>query len=199
MRNPPTRLVEIGIGVFIGAIKREHELLSEVLPGNEIQAQHHRRRNIVDVHRSFPEPARPVAVVGVYVAVPVGNKSSRAKGNHVDLAVLSVILGDQFGQNLAAPVPCIGPINAGRGNEYDLVDADGGGCFENLEGAAHIEIKEIVRIFLATAFVDAVPGGYVDDAIAAAKYACQFRPVQNGPLDKIGFLISSRVASEHPE
>src|SRR5206468_5049895 len=102
---------------------------------------------------------------------------------------LSIILGDQFGQNFAAPVPCIGPINAGRGNEYDLADADGSGRFKNLEGAAHIQVKEIVGIFVATTFVDTVPGGYVDDAVAAAKYLRQLRPVQNGPLDKNGFFF----------
>ena len=71
----------------------------------------------------------------------------------------------------------------------NLVDAEGSGRFKNLEGAAHIEVKEIVRIFVAAIFVDAVPGGYVDDAIAPAKYPCQLRPVQNGPLDKHGFLF----------
>ena len=44
--------------------------------------------------------------------------------------------------------------------------ADG---FENLEGAAYIKVEEIVSVFLAAIFVDAVPGGDVDDAVAAAK------------------------------
>jgi hypothetical protein len=100
------------------------------------------------------------------------------------MPVLSVILGNQLGQDLAAPVESIRPVHAGRGNEYDLVDAGGSGRFKNLEGAAHIEVKEIVRIFLATIFVDAVPGGDMDNAIAATKYLRQLRPVQNGPLDK---------------
>jgi hypothetical protein len=65
-----------------------------------------------------------------------------------------------------------------------LVDAEGRGGFENLEGTAHIEVKEIVRIFLAAIFVDAVPSGDVDDAIAAAKCLRQLRPVQNGPIDE---------------
>jgi hypothetical protein len=54
---------------------------------------------------------------------------------------------------------------------------------------AHIEVKEIVRIFLGAIFVDAVLGGYVDDAIAAAKGVCQLRPVQNGSLDKYRSLF----------
>ena len=57
--------------------------------------------------------------------------------------------------------------------EHNLVDAGGSGRFEDLEGAAHIQVKEIAGIFLATTFVDTVPGGYVDNAIAAAKYVCQ--------------------------
>jgi hypothetical protein len=73
------------------------------------------------------------------------------------MAVLSVILGDQFGQNLAAPVPGIRPINAGRRNEDDLVDAGGSGRPENLEGAAHIEVEEVVGVFLAAIYVDTVP------------------------------------------
>src|SRR6202023_3497157 len=86
--------------------------------------------------------------------------------------------------DLAAPVQSIGPVNAGRGNEHTLVDAGGSGRFENLEGAAHIQVKEIVGIFLDTIFVDPVPGGDVDDAIAPAKCVRQLRPVQNGSLDK---------------
>jgi len=68
--------------------------------------------------------------------------------------------------------------------ESAINDAEGSRRLKNLESAAHIKIKEIVRVFLAAAFVDTVPGGDVDNALAAAKYVCQFRPVQNGPLDK---------------
>ena len=75
------------------------------------------------------------------------------------------------------PVPRIGPINAGRRNEDDPADAERRGRFENLEGSAHIEVEEIVRISLTIGFVDAVPGGDVHDAIAAAKHVRQFRPV----------------------
>jgi hypothetical protein len=38
-----------------------------------------------------------------------------------------------------------------------------------VEGFAPIQVKEIVGIFLATNLVYAVPGRYVDNAIAAAK------------------------------
>src|SRR4029077_20024212 len=119
--------MQIGICVFIGAIQRKYELLSEFLSGNEIEAQDNRGSNIIDVHRSLPEPSPPVAIAGVHVAIPMWNKSSRAQGNHVHLAVLSVIVGNQFGQNLAAPVQSIRPVNTGCGNEDDLVDADGNG------------------------------------------------------------------------
>src|ERR1700731_3587110 len=94
------------------------------------------------------------------------------------------IRGNQFGQNLADAVSFIRPINAGRGNEYDLADAGGSGGFENLEGAAHVEVEEIKRVFVAAIFVDAVPGGYVNDEVAAAKYLRELRPVQNRCLDK---------------
>jgi len=171
-------MIEISIRVFIGAIKREYELLPELLPGNEIEAQDNRRRNIVDVHRSLPKPARPVAIAGVDAAVPEGDKSSRAEGDHVHLAVLSIILGDQFGEDLAAPVPRIRPVNAGRGNEYDLVDAGRSGRFEDLEGAADIQVKEIVRIFLAPTFVDAVPGG----SCGRCNRSCEiYRSTSSGP------------------
>jgi hypothetical protein len=106
--------------------------------------------------------------------------------------VLSVILCDLFSEYLAAAVPCIWPVNAGGGDEYDLADAGGSGGLENLEGAAHIEVEEIVRVFLAPIFVDAVPGGDVDDAVAAAKYLRQLRAVQNRPLDEYGFLSQRR-------
>ena len=52
---------------------------------------------------------------------------------------------------------------------------------KNLEGAAHIEVEEIVSVLLAPILVDAVPGGDVNDAVAAAKYLRQLRPVQDGP------------------
>ena len=78
---------------------------------------------------------------------------------------------------------------AGCGNEYDLVDAERNGRFENLEGAAHIEVEEIVSVLLAAILVDAVPGGDVDDAAAAAKYLRQLRAVQNGPLDEHGAVV----------
>src|SRR5690349_16119512 len=111
------------------------------------------------MHRALPEPARPVAVFGVHSAVPIGDKPPGAQCNDVHKAVLSVILCDQFSENLAAAVPCIRPVNAGSGDEYDLTYAGGSGGFANLEGAAHIEVEEIVSVFLAAIFVDAVPGG----------------------------------------
>src|SRR5215469_8334548 len=141
---------------------------------------------------TLPEPARPVAVFGVDRAVPIRNKPSRAQCNDVHQAVLSVILRDLFSQNLAAAVACIGPVDAGGGDVDDLVNAGGSGGFENLEGAAHIEIEEIVSIFLAAIFVDAVPGGDVDDAVAAANYLRQLRTVQDGPLDEHGSLVQKR-------
>ena len=85
-------------------------------------------------------------------------------------AVVAVILRDLFSENLAAALPCVRAVNAGGGDEDDLTDAGGSGGFENLEGAAHIEVEELVRVFLAAIFVDAVPGGDVGDAVAAAKY-----------------------------
>src|SRR3984893_9431878 len=148
------------------------------------------------MHCALPEPARPVAVFGVHRAVPIGNKPPRAQCNDVHKAAPSVILCDQFGENLAAAVPCIRPVNAGGGDEYDLADAGGSGGFENLEGAAHIEVEEIVSVFLAAIFVDAVPGGDVDDAVAAAKYLRQLRAVQHGPLDEHGSR-SKAVARDH--
>src|SRR6516225_11282316 len=106
--------------------------------------------------------------------------------------MLSVILRDQFSENLAAAVPCVRPVNAGGGDEDDLTDAAGRGGFENFEGAAHIEVEEIVRVFLAPIFVDAVPGGDVDDAVAAAKYPGRLRAVQNGPLDELRSPVQMR-------
>ena len=47
------------------------------------------------------------------------------------------------------------------------------GRLKNLESATHVQVKKIVGILLATRFVDAVPGGYVNDAIAAAKMFLQ--------------------------
>src|SRR5262249_31435061 len=98
----------------------------------------------------------------------------------------------QLRENLAAAVPCVRPVNAGGGNEYDLADAGGRRGFENLEGAAHIEVEEIVSVFLAAIFVNAVPGGDVDDAVAAAEYLRQLRAVQDGPLDEHGALVQKR-------
>src|ERR1700757_4086047 len=144
------------------------------------------------MHRTFPEPARPVAVFGVHRAVPIRNKPARAQGNDIHKAVLSVILRDQFGENLAAAVPRIRPVNAGGGDEYDLTDLGGSCRFENLEGAAHIEVEKIVGVLLAAVFVDAVPGGDVNDEIAAAKYPRQLRAVEDGPLDKHGSLVQMR-------
>ena len=60
--------------------------------------------DIIDVHGSSPKPSSPVAVFGVYVTVPMGNKGSWAKGDHIHFVVLSVIIGNPFAQNLAAPV-----------------------------------------------------------------------------------------------
>jgi hypothetical protein len=37
--------------------------------------------------------------------------------------VLSVILCDQLSENLTAAVPCIQPVDACGGDEYDLIDA----------------------------------------------------------------------------
>src|ERR1700730_11046612 len=138
------------------------------------------------MHGALPEPARPVAVFGVHRAVPIRNKPSRAQRNDVHKMVLAVILGDEFSENLADALPGIRPVNAGGGDKYDLTDAGGSGGFENLEGAAHIEVEEIVSVFLAAILVDAVPGGDVDDAVAAAKYLRQLRAVQHGPLDEHG-------------
>jgi DNA end-binding protein Ku len=45
-------------------------------------------------------------------------------------------------------------------------------------------------------FVDAVPGGDVDDAVAAAKYLRQLRAVQNGRLDEHGSPRSKTVTSD---
>ena len=45
---------------------------------------------------------------------------------------------------------------------------------ENLEGAAHIEVEEIVSVFLAAIFVDAVPRGDVDDAVQPRKISVSF-------------------------
>ena len=136
-------------------------------PGYEIYALDNCRRNIIDVHRSFPEPSRPVAIVGVHAAVPKWNKCPWTKGNHVHIAVLSIIISNTFAQNLAAPIQGIRLINTGCGNEDYLVDAEGNGRLENLEGPTHIQVKEIVGIFRATHFVDTVPGSDVDNAIAA--------------------------------
>src|SRR5262245_42407491 len=99
-------MIEIGVGVFIGAVEGEDELPVELPPGQEIEAQHHRRGYIVDMHRALPEPAHPVAVSGVHRAVPMRNKPARAQRDDVHMAVLAVILGDPFGENLAAAVPC---------------------------------------------------------------------------------------------
>jgi hypothetical protein len=44
------------------------------------------------------------------------------------MPVLSIILGDQFGQDLAAPVESIRLVNAGRRNARDLVDTEEGGA-----------------------------------------------------------------------
>jgi hypothetical protein len=85
---------QIGIGVFIGAIEGKDELLADSPPGNEIQAQDNRGGDIVDVHRSLPEPARPVAIAGVCVAVPVRNEAPGTKSDHVHLPVLSVVIGN---------------------------------------------------------------------------------------------------------
>src|SRR5271163_714495 len=144
------------------------------------------------MHRTLPEPASPVAVSGVDCAVPIRDKPSRAQCNDVHKVVLSVILRDRFGENLAAAVPCIRPVNAGGGDEYDLADAGGCGGFENLEGAAHIEVEEIVSVLLPAIFVDAVPGGDVDNGAAAAKYLRQLRAIQDGPLDEHGSLVQTR-------
>src|SRR5271163_2800586 len=139
------------------------------------------------MHRALPEPARPVAVFGIHRAVPIRDKPPRAERDDVHKAVLAVILRDLFGENLAAAVPCVRPVNAGSGDEYDLADAGGCGGFENLEGAAHIEVEEVISVFLAAIFVDAMPGGDVDDIVTAAKSLRQLRAVQDGPLDEHGW------------
>src|ERR1700751_6011677 len=143
------------------------------------------------MHGALPEPARPVAVFGVHRAVPIRNKPAWAQCDDVHKAVLAVILGDQFGENLAAAVPRLRPVNAGGGDEYDLADAGGGSGFEHLERAAHIEVEKLVSVFFAAIFVDAVPGGDVDDAVAAAKYLRQLRAIQNGPLDEHGAVVQT--------
>ena len=56
-------------------------------------------------------------------------------------------------------------MNAGGGNVYDLVDPKRSGRLKNLEGTTYIQVKEIIGTFLAANFVNAVPGGYVNDAI----------------------------------
>jgi hypothetical protein len=99
--------------------------------------------------------------------VPKRYKCSWPKGDNVHISVLSVILSNTFSHNLAGPVPRFRFINAGCGNEYNLVDTEGNSSLENLEGAAHIQVKKNVGIFRATDLVDARQGRYVDNAIAA--------------------------------
>src|SRR6266581_7326993 len=117
-------MIQIGICVFIGTIKGKYQLPSELLPGNEIHAQQNRCSNIVDVHSSLPKPPRPVTIVSVHCAVPKWNKGSRAEDNNIHIAIPSIILSNMFGQYLAAPVPCIRPINTGCGNVDNLVDVE---------------------------------------------------------------------------
>ena len=71
-------MIEIGVGVFIGAVEGEDELSVKLPPGSEIEAQGHCAGDIIDVHCALPEPARPVAVFGVHRAVPIRNKPPRA-------------------------------------------------------------------------------------------------------------------------
>ena len=66
----------------------------------------------------------------------------------------------------------------------DLVDAERSGGFEDLEGAADIQVKEIVCISLAAILVDSVPGGDMNNAIATTKCFRQLRPVENRSLGK---------------
>src|SRR5215469_13070568 len=134
------------------------------------------------MHRTLPEPARPVAVFGVHRTVPIRNKPARAQCNDVHKAVSSVIFGDPFSQNLAAAVACIGPVDAGGGDVDDFTNAGGSSGLENFESPAHIEVEKIISVFLAQILVDTVPGGDVNDAVAAANYLRQFRAVQDGPL-----------------
>src|SRR5271156_1718588 len=82
------------------------------------------------------------------------------------------------------PVECIRMVNTGGGNEYDLADTERNRSLENLEGASHIQVKEVVGIFLSTTFVDAVPSSYMDDAIAADEEFLQLQPIKNRPLEK---------------
>jgi hypothetical protein len=118
--------------------------------------------------------------------------------------VLAVILGDLFGENLAAAVPRVRAVNVGGGDEYDLTDAGGSGRFENFEGAAHIEIEKIVNVLLAAILVDAVPGGDVDDTVAARNISANFErsrmdPSMNKtPSFKLGGARTSRMTGVSP-
>ena len=72
-----------------------------------------------------------------------------------------------------------------------LLIAERSGRFENLESSAHIQVKEIIGVFLATNFVDAVPGRYVHNAITAAKRFIQLFSIQDGSSDK---YLTSQIA-----
>ena len=126
------------------------------------------RRPVAWSSRSAPSAAIPWWR-GHRSAGPVRRLAGRISQCQRD-AVVAVILRDLFIENLAAALPCVRAVNAGGGDEDDLTDAGGSGGFENREGAAHIEVEELVRVLLAAIFVDAVPGGDVGDAVAAAKY-----------------------------
>ncbi len=128
-------MIQIGICVFICAIKRKYKVPPELLPGNEIHAQYNCCSNIINVHSPLPKPSRPVTIVSVHGAVPKWNKCSRAKGNHVYIAVPSIILSNTLAQDLAAPVTCIRLIDAGCGNVYNFVDPERNGRLKNLEAS----------------------------------------------------------------
>src|SRR4051812_29383859 len=116
------------------------------------------------MHSSFPKPSRPVNIVCVHIPIPKWNKCSRTKCNHVHIFVFSVILSYAFCQNLAAPIQCIRPANAGCGNEYYFVDTERGGRLEYFERPTHVQVKEIIGAFHTTSFVNTMPGRYVDNA-----------------------------------
>src|ERR1700739_1777116 len=146
------------------------------------------------MQRTFPEPARPVAVFGVHRAIPIRDKPARAQCNDIHKTVLSVVLRDQFGENLAAAVPRIRPVKLVVEMKMTLsMPADA--AASKTSKVPRIEVEKIVGVFFAAVFVDAVPGGDVDDTVATAKYLRQRRAVQNGPFDEPGSLVQRRRPS----
>src|SRR4029077_8459357 len=107
--------------------------------------------------------------------VPMRNEPTRTQGYHVVPAVPGIVLGNALGQDLAAPIQCVGPANAGRRDVYDLVDAQAGGGLEHLERATHIQVEEVIGVLRAAGLVDAVPCGDVDDTVTASEMCRQRR------------------------